>query len=90
MKPQINVVIDLPDNFVTQVAEKMIELQGPIKKQKEIEAVYTVNQVAKLVEKDPVTIRNHIKAELLIASKPGKSYIITEQNLNKYIKSNGQ
>lgn len=53
---------------------------------KEQELQYTVNQVAKMTNKTPWTIRQHIDIGLLSASKVGKSWLISEDNYKKYIK----
>lgn len=89
MNPQISVIIDLPKDFTTQVAKKMIELQGTKQEVKIVESHYSVKEVSKILELNPKTVIAHIKADLLTASKPGKSYIISENNLNKYLKING-
>lgn len=55
----------------------------------ESEPFYTVNEVAEKLKKQPQTIRYHINTGLLTAKKTGKSWTITESNLNLYA-SNGQ
>ena len=53
------------------------------------EQFYTVNEVAEKLKKEPQTIRMHIRNGLLAANKTGKSYTITETNLNLYV-TNGE
>lgn len=50
-----------------------------------IKETYSVKEVSKLTKRHAHTIRNHIDAGLLIAKKSGKNYIITHENLTKYI-----
>jgi len=52
---------------------------------KEQEKQYTVNEVAEMTSKTPWTVRQHVKAGLLNASKVGKSFLISESNYKKYI-----
>ena len=35
-----------------------------------------------------VTIQRHIKAGYLLASKPGKNFVITQSNLKNYLNGN--
>lgn len=74
-------VIEIDDNFIKDVAQKLKDNNIVI----DDEATYTVKEVAALVKKDPQTIRRHIKAGLLKTSKNGKSHIISKNNLLKYI-----
>jgi excisionase family DNA binding protein len=46
---------------------------------------FTVDEVAKLVSKNKVTILKHIEKKILIANKPGNVWIITQDALNDYI-----
>lgn len=79
----------LSDENVTAIAERMVEIQNKNKlpdiKQSTEEPQYTVKEVAAMSKKTAWTIRQHIKAGLINASKVGKSYLISENNYNKYI-----
>lgn len=46
---------------------------------------FSVDEVAKMVNKHKSTILRHIKKGILKASKPGETYIITQKSLNNYI-----
>lgn len=49
---------------------------------------YSVDDVAKITGKTPTTIRTHIKKEYLKATQKGKSYTITQDQLNEYLTQN--
>ena len=54
---------------------------------------YTVDQVAKLIDLHPKTVRRHIRSGRLIANKVGTQYRVSQSELNKFIgdtASNGQ
>lgn len=51
------------------------------------EEYFTVQQVAKKINKHPLTITRHIRLGLLIAKKTGKSWNISKTNLNKYLQN---
>ena len=84
---KINVTIPLPDDFIDQVADKVNRL-NPKQHPENTKLYYTVKEVANLTEVCKRTIQNHIKAGLLKASKPGKSFLISDANLKKYMKTN--
>ena len=88
MNPHINVVIELPDNFIEQVAEKVMQLQDDPTPEYN-KPFFNIKEVSKMLEIHPRTIAKHIKIGLLDATKPGKSYIISEKDLTNYIKQNG-
>lgn len=46
---------------------------------------FTVDEVAKLVSKNKVTILKHIEKKILKANKPGNVWIITQDALTDYI-----
>lgn len=48
---------------------------------------YTIQQVAKLLNCDTTTIYNHINRKLLTASKVGKSWKVTQAQLDDYLKN---
>ena len=84
----MEITMNLSDENVTAIAERMIEIQNKnklpdIKKPTE-EPQYTVKEVAAMSKKTPWTIRQHI-GSLLIAEKVGKSWLISQTNFNKYI-----
>ena len=83
MNPQINVVIELPDNFIEQVAEKVMQLQDTPTPEYS-KPFFNVKEVSKMLEIHPGTLRKHIRDDILSASKPGRSYLITEDEFNTY------
>lgn len=71
-----------------ELAEKvaLINAKGNPKKSKpEFERYYTVPEVAKMLKKAEETVRLHIRIGLLKAGKTGKSWSISQTNLNNYI-----
>ena len=48
---------------------------------------YTTEEVANLLGTSQQTIQNHIAKGLLQASKPGKSYIISQKQLEDYVEN---
>lgn len=80
----------MPEDDIRKLAERLQQYIAPISEQKEakkISATYTVKDAALLTGNCRQTIRSHIKIGLLEAKKPGKNYIITLENLTKYIEN---
>lgn len=80
--------------IIEKVALKIIEITGLDKaldetiKKSMIGKIYTAKEVADIVGKKHRTILKHIDLEILKANKPGKSYQITQTQLENYVKSN--
>jgi len=49
---------------------------------------YSTKQVAAITHKSKATIQRHCEKGILEANKPGKSWIITDENLKNYISKN--
>ena len=49
--------------------------------------VYTVKQVAEILQCDTETVRNYIRKDKLEASKLGNRYRITEEDLKKFLQN---
>ncbi len=47
-------------------------------------STFNVQEVANIVGKHPTTILHHIKNNILKATKPGKSWIVSQKALNDY------
>lgn len=45
----------------------------------------SVQDVAKILNKDPQTISNYCRDKLIKAAKSGKEWVITQESLNTYI-----
>lgn len=75
---------DLSPEFIEAVANKVIEKTQP-DFFKDMETYFTVKEAAKLAECSAQTIGIHIRRGILKASKPGKSYKISETDLKNYI-----
>lgn len=85
----MEVTIKLSEENLDAIAEKVVAIQNknklPDKPLEEIQ--YTVNEVAKMSKREAQTVRKHINIGLLIAEKSGKSWLISQNNYNKYIKN---
>jgi len=71
-----------------ELAEKvaLINAKGkPTKEKIETDRYYKVSEVAKMLNKAEETVRLHIRLGLLKAGKTGKSWSISQTNLNNYI-----
>lgn len=80
----------MPEDDIRKLAERLQQYILPKSEQKEankISATYSVKDAALLTGKSRQTIRSHIKIGLLEAKKTGKNYIITLENLTKYIEN---
>jgi excisionase family DNA binding protein len=91
---EIQVTAKLSEQDVKSIAKEVAIIQAKDKVKakgvkEESETFYTVNEVAKKLKKQPQTIRYHINNGLLAATKTGKSWTITENNLKLYA-SNGE
>lgn len=53
-----------------------------------INKTYTLKQVAELLQVSKQTIYNYIKAGKLQATKTGKEYRITDEQLEQFVKAN--
>jgi hypothetical protein len=78
-------ISDQQMNIIAQRAATILE-----KKQSNVDANknYSVNQVAKITNLTTQTIRTHCRNNILIASKTGKNYNITQASLNQYLSKN--
>lgn len=71
---------------VTLTEESLTELANRLREQMDHKKpYYTTEEVATLLSVSKQTIQNHIASGLLKANKPGKSYIISHQNLEDYV-----
>lgn len=82
----------LSDENINAIAARVVEIQKENNPKPEAESkskLFTVKQVAEWTNKTENTIARHIRDKILKADKVGKSWLITEENFNKYI-NNGQ
>lgn len=92
MNNDIKITITAPEHLIDSIAQKIIEITGLDKKvlnianDNLIDRTYTVNEVAEITGKGANTIRRHIDSGLLKAKKVGKPFIITQTNLDNYVK----
>lgn len=97
----ININIDLTPKMIDKLTDKILVKGGKrvieaiaeravVEKKKEVtEIVYTVKEVAEITKQSTQTVHNHIKHEILKATRLGKDFRITETNLKNYINGNG-
>lgn len=85
---ELNVSIKVTSDFINAVASKVAEINKPINIVQEVKKpkFYTVKEVSNLVKSTKSTITRHINLGLLKASKPGGTFIISEEDLEEYIK----
>lgn len=74
----------LIDGVSKNVVGKLEEMLSKKENVSEMQT-FTIEDVAKILNKDSTTILRYIKKKLLKASKPGKEWIITQQSLTNYI-----
>lgn len=80
--------INLSKEDIQQIAISVANILKPTveKAIPKKEQCFTLEEVAALTKQKKQTVKKHIDAKLLAAKKLGKNWIITETNLNKYIK----
>lgn len=49
--------------------------------------LYTIPEVAKLLDVTPATVRRYVKQERLNSRRVGRSLLITESDIRKFIKT---
>lgn len=81
----------MPEDDIIKLAERLQQYILPKSveesNKKNADTNYSVKEVAKITKRSKQTIRAHIKIGLLNAKKPGKNYIVTQENLTKYIEN---
>jgi len=81
----VTVQIELTDEVLQLIANKVSENNNSKPKPTLINKVYTCKEVAEIVGLSQHTIAIHCRKGLLKATRIGKSYSITHENLNNYI-----
>lgn len=89
---KIEITANLTDENMKQIALECAKImQSEVKDAEVVEVTtYTTTQVANMLNKSQSTIQRHCESGLLEASKPSKSWIITKENLDKYLKQNNE
>lgn len=94
----INIQVPLTDSLIKEIAKEVHNLnladsekvkKENIDKEKEKsgEVFYSVKQVANKIGVHPFTITRYIRLGLITAKKAGKSWRISQTNLNKYLQT---
>lgn len=90
---EIPLKIKLSQEDLKSIAKEVAIINSPKNLKsiaKDQEKQYTVKEVADMTTRTPWTVRKHITDDkILIASKVGKSWLISETNYKKYI-NNGE
>ena len=91
------IAFEIPDETLDIIANKTADIMEKRASEKISTGIdlkkefYTVNELAELSSCDGWTIREHIKAQIISASKPGKKYLISKHEVLKYLnRNNGQ
>lgn len=89
-KPESMIIqIELSDEQLDKIACRAVDRIKQEEVSRAPEKVYSVNEVAERISSVTVdTIRRHCRNGVLKASKSGKSFLITEENLNQYLLKN--
>lgn len=94
---KINVPVNLPENFKELVAKEFLNtfkdelienISNKIIESNQIQQLYTVKEVSRLLGISEKAVCRHIDNGLLKASKPGKSFIIKQNDINEYLNIN--
>ena len=82
---QLNGLTDLIDSITEDIASKVaskLSHEAAIKRQNE--KTYTSKEIAALLKRSVSTVTRHLQIGLLKGNKIGKSWIISELELNEY------
>lgn len=90
---EIKLTISAPPSMVTAIAIEVVKIlnigdKNVLINPTEDNENFTVKEAAEYAKCTPQTIRKHIDLGILKANKPGKSWVITKQNLDKYVTGN--
>ena len=86
----LKIEIEFSNEIIDKIAQKVFEKERSEKIRLQHEAMmnekqYSVYQLEEKLGTPYATLTRHIRKKVLIAHRPGKSYIITQTNLNNYI-----
>lgn len=90
-------IIEIDEGFVTKLAMRLMPMLKNSSPQEDPSPVlYTTEEVARIVNLRPETVRSHIRnynqnfhdKPTLKAVRRGKSYMITKEELLKYVQHN--
>lgn len=86
---KIEIVANLTPQNIKDIALECAKIMGTEVNDPEVVEVttYTTTQVSKMLNKSQATIQRHCENGMLEASKPSKSWIITKENLDNYLKT---
>lgn len=90
----MELIVTISTESINEIALKVAKINAKAKEEKVkvnriSETFFTIKEVSEMLKLEPQTIRVHIRKGILTAHKTGKSWIISQENLNKYTK-NGQ
>lgn len=88
----LKIEVELNNDAIDKIAKRVIQISEGTKdvsKPVLVQKVFSVNEVAKIIPSlSPDTIRRYCKNGILEASKTGKSYLIPQESLDKYLTKN--
>lgn len=86
MMMEVKLSEEAEDSLAEKIAEKIIaKSNNKNTKQSKKEKLYRVSDVADNTDQSKSTITRHIRDGLLVGSKVGKFWLITEENYKNYI-----
>ena len=86
MKIEINFEEFKGEEIIQRIVDSVSQkISQEIKEKIQFDSIYNVREVSKIISTTERTIINHINQGLLKATKQGKKFIITQENLNNYI-----
>ena len=85
----MELTVSLSRESIEKIAQKVASInaqakEAKIKEVRKTTTFFTVVEVAEMLKKEPQTIRDHIRKKILVAHKTGKSWTVSQENLNKY------
>ena len=86
----MKIEIELQDFKGEEIIKRIVDVVSKnitqeLKEKIQIDSIFSVREVSKIISTTERTIMNHINQGLLKATKQGKRFIITQENLNNYI-----
>lgn len=79
-------VIEIDDKFLIKIKEALKDSEQKTEKNPSVIGnIYTVLEIAEKTKVNRATILRHIDSGILKASKPAKSWIIKEEDLQVYL-----
>jgi len=86
---KVEAVLSMKDvRKIAKIAVEMIDEKNKEPAREKTKQAFTLNEIEDLYSISTQTLARHIRKGLLVASKPGKSYIVYNDNLHNYLNNN--